>query len=174
MKYEITRSIEVLERTPFVLRAMLNGLSDEWIRCNEGKDTWSPYDVIGHLIHGEKTDWIPRMEIILSDSTNKTFAPFDRFAQFAESKSKPLQQLLDEFANLRRKNIDHLLAKKISEKDLVKKGIHPAFGQVTLSQLLSTWVVHDLNHISQISRVMSKQLKEQAGPWIEYLRVLNS
>lgn len=174
MKFELTRSIEVLERTPSVLQAMLHGLSDDWILQNEGDDTWSPYDVIGHLIHGEKTDWVPRMEIILSDSTNKTFAPFDRFAQFDESKGKTLRQLLDEFAALRSENIDHLLAKKISEKDLLKTGIHPAFGQVTLSQLLSTWVVHDLNHISQISRVMSKQYKEEVGPWIEYLRVLNS
>jgi hypothetical protein len=174
MKFELTRSVEVLERTPSVLMSMLNGLSDDWIMQNEGDDSWSPYDVIGHLIHGEKTDWVPRMEIILSDSTNKTFVPFDRFAQFDESKGKTLRQLLDEFAALRRKNIEHLLAKKISEQDLFKTGVHPAFGQVTLGQLLSTWVVHDLTHISQISRVMSQQYKEEVGPWIEYLRVLNS
>lgn len=174
MKFDVKKALEILQRTPAVLQAMLSGLSDDWIRQNEGGDTWSPYDVIGHLIHGEKTDWVPRMEIILSDGTNKSFVPFDRFAQFGESKEKPLQQLLDEFASLRSKNIEILRAKKLTPQDLLKTGIHPAFGQVSLSQLLSTWVVHDLTHISQVSRVMSKQYTEEVGPWIEYLRVLRS
>lgn len=174
MKFELAKSIEILERTPVVLETMLKGLSGEWIMQNEGPDTWSPFDIIGHLIHGEKTDWIPRMEIILSDKANKQFEPFDRFAQFQSSKGKSIGQLLDEFASLRSANIKKLKSKNLSESDLLKTGIHPAFGEVTLGQLLSTWVVHDLNHIAQVSRVMAKQYKDEVGPWIEYLRVLQS
>ncbi|HEX5168048.1 MAG TPA: DinB family protein, partial [Cyclobacteriaceae bacterium] len=149
-------------------------ISSDWTAPNEGGQSWSAYDIVGHLIHGEKTDWIPRTEIILSDKQEKAFEPFDRFAQFEASKGKSLNQLLDEFRMLRKKNVEYLRSKNITKMDLEKKGIHPAFGEVTLSQLLSTWVVHDLNHISQVSRVMAKQYKEEVGPWIEYLRILQS
>ena len=128
--------------------------------------------MVGHLIHGEKADWVPRAEIILSENSEKKFEPFDRLAQFEESKGKTLIQLLEEFKLLRKKNIERLLSKNLSEEDLERKGIHPAFGEVKLSQLLSTWVAHDLDHISQISRVMAKQYKDDVGPWIEYLKIL--
>lgn len=173
MEFNLDKSLEILERTPSVLRAMLNGLSDAWIHSNEGEETWSPFDVVGHLIHGEKTDWMPRMELILSDSADKNFEPFDRFAQFQESQSKTLDQLLDEFATLRQSNLKRLRAKNVSEADMDRKGIHPAFGSVNLRQLLATWAVHDLNHISQISRVMASQYKKEVGPWVEYLKILN-
>ncbi|HTJ52003.1 MAG TPA: DinB family protein [Cyclobacteriaceae bacterium] len=172
MQFDLNKSLEILERTPFVLEAMLNGLSEEWIRNNEGHETWSPYDVVGHLIYGEKTDWIPRMEIILSQKGDRAFVPFDRFAQFTESANKTLTQLLEEFKTLRKQNIERLRSKDLTQNDFVLTGIHPAFGEVTLAQLLSTWVVHDLNHISQISRVMAKQYKAEVGPWYEYLGIL--
>ena len=173
MNFTVEKSIEILERTPEVLDAMLKDISAEWTEKSEGGETWSAFDVLGHLIHGEKTDWIPRMEIILSDGPDKTFEPFDRFAQFEESKGKTLSQLLDEFRRLRKKNIDLLLSKKLTGKNLEEKGVHPAFGQITLAQLLAAWTVHDLDHIAQISRVMAKRYKEEVGPWVEYLRILN-
>ena len=151
---------------------MLSGLSEEWVFVTEGDNTWSAYDIVGHLIHGEKTDWIPRMEIILSTSNERVFEPFDRFAQFQNSKDQNIQQLLSEFSALRAKNIDRLMQTRITFTDLEKTAIHPAFGTVTLSQLLSTWVVHDLNHIAQISRVLAKQYKNEVGPWTEYLKIL--
>jgi hypothetical protein len=172
MKFNLEKSIEILEKTPTVLNAMLQNISPDWTSNNEGGDSWCVYDIIGHLIHGEKTDWMPRAEIILSENPDKSFTPYDRFAQFKESKGKSLQQLLDEFEILREFNIGNLRSKDISGEDLQRKGIHPAFGEVSLSQLLATWVVHDLNHIAQISRVMAKQYKEAVGPWVEYLRVL--
>jgi hypothetical protein len=172
MNFTIEKSLEVLERTPDVLIAMLLNITDEWALPNEGGESWSPYDVVGHLIHGEKTDWIPRMEIILSDRSPKVFKPFDRFAQLGVSKEKSLTDLLHEFKALRTKNVHQLRARNISLEDLKEEGIHPAFGEVTLSQLLATWVVHDLNHISQISRVMAHQYKTDVGPWIAYLRIL--
>ncbi len=174
MQFNLNKSLEILERTPLVLETMLNGLSEEWIKNNEGYETWSPYDILGHLIYGEKTDWIPRMEIILSGKADNTFEPFDRFAQFTESNGKTFKQLLDEFKTLRKLNIERLRSKNLTQDDFVRKGKHPALGQVTLSQLLSTWVVHDLNHISQISRVMAKQYKTEVGPWEEYLRILTA
>jgi hypothetical protein len=173
MKFDLNRSLELLERTPIILETMLAGLSEEWIHSNEGPDTWSPYDILGHLIHGEKTDWIPRMELILSDNAEKTFEPFDRFAQFKASKGKTLQQLLDEFKKLRKRNIQQLLSKGLTEGDLEQHGLHPVFKQVSLRQLLSTWVVHDLNHIAQIARVMAKQYKTAVGPWKAYLKIVN-
>ena len=172
MNFSLDKSIEILEHTPMVLNLMLDGISADWITNNEGAETWSAYDIIGHLIHGEKTDWMPRAELILSGNTNKNFIPFNRFAQFEESKGKSLKELLNEFKLLREQNITKLRSIKITKKDLQKKGVHPAFGEVTLSQLLAAWVVHDLNHIAQISRVMAKQYKEAVGPWIEYLKVL--
>ncbi len=174
MKFDLEKTIEILERTPKILISMLSGLSRDWIENNEGAETWSPYDVVGHFIQGEKKDWIPRAKIILSEESNKEFVPFDRFAQFEASKGKTLLQLLEEFESLRIANIEKLRALKIREDQLKLEGIHPAFGKVTLEQLLSTWVVHDLNHISQISRVMASQYKKEAGPWNAYLRILNS
>uniref|UniRef100_UPI0030C7F098 DinB family protein n=1 Tax=Yeosuana marina TaxID=1565536 RepID=UPI0030C7F098 len=147
-------------------------ISDEWTLHNEGGETWSVFDVIGHLIHGEKTDWIPRIEIILSENPNKTFVSFNRFAQFQESNGKTLPQLLDEFKQLRQQNLEFFNQKNISIKELELKGIHPVFGKVTLSELISTWTVHDLNHLAQISRIMAKQYKNEVGPWLEYLRIL--
>jgi uncharacterized damage-inducible protein DinB len=173
MIFSIEKSIEILERTPAVLETMLRNVSAEWSENNEGGETWSPFDVLGHLVHGEKTDWIARMEIILSDAEDKTFKPFDRFAQFEESKGKTLEGLLDEFKSLRQKNIEYLRSKNLGAENLEEKGVHPDFGEVRLSQLLATWVVHDLDHIAQIARVMAKQYKETVGPWIKYLKVLN-
>jgi uncharacterized damage-inducible protein DinB len=172
MNFNTEKSIEILERTPNVLIAMLQNISADWTTNNEGGESWSVYDIIGHLIHGEKTDWMPRAEIILSENPDKRFELFDRFAQFEASKEKSLVQLLDEFKILREKNIELLRSKKLTEKSLEEKGIHPAFGEVALSQLLATWVVHDLNHIAQISRVMAKQYKSAVGPWTAYLKIL--
>jgi hypothetical protein len=172
MNFSFSKSIEILERTPGTLHTMLQGLSPEWTLTNEGPDTWSVYDIIGHLIEGEKTDWVPRMEIILSDKADKTFEPFDRFSQFEQSKGKSLAELLSEFKSLREKNLACLRSKMRNIEDITQEGIHPAFGPVTLSQLLSTWTVHDLNHIAQISRVMAKQYVTEVGPWINYLKIL--
>ena len=173
MKFNLNKSIEILERTPQTLHRMLSGISAEWTSVNEGPGSWSAFDVVGHLVHGERTDWIPRLEVILSEGGNKSFQPFNRFAQFEESKGKSLQQLLEEFEELREKNIKTLKSKELNDQDLDKKGIHPDFGEVTAAQLLSTWTVHDLNHISQISRIMASQYKEDVGPWVKYLGILN-
>ena len=173
MKFDLEQSIEILERTPEVLRALLQNLSPAWTLANEGPETWSPYDVVGHLIVGEKTDWMPRLQVILSGQTNKNFPAFDRFAQF-QVERKTLPELLEEFAALRKENVEKLRAKQITTHQLGWTGTHPAFGTVTLAQLLATWVAHDLNHLAQISRVMAKQYREEVGPWIEYLRVLKS
>lgn len=172
MNFTEQKSIAILERTPVVLNMLLKNLSAEWIFCKEDDDTWSVYDIIGHLIHGEKTDWMIRAEIILSEKKNKRFEPFDRFAQINDNKEKSLDQLLDEFILLRNQNIEQLRSKNLSNENLEEKGIHPAFGEITLSQLLAAWVVHDLNHIAQISRVMAKHYKEDVGPWITYLKIL--
>ena len=173
MNFNLTNSIEILERTPQTLISLLSGINNEWIQNNEGEDTWSPFDVIGHLIHGEKPDWIARLEIILSVSETKTFAPFDRFAQFEESKGKTINELLTEFEQLRRQNLALLKSKNITLEDLQRTGIHPAFGTVTLQHLLATWVAHDLGHIAQICRVMAKQYKSEVGPWRAYLPILD-
>ena len=171
MKFEIAKSIEILERTPQVLNSLLLGISEEWLFNNEGENTWSPYDVVGHLIQGEKTDWMNRTKIILSDKENKSFEPFDRFAQMTAAK-KPINELLDEFQELRTANILALKSMAITEEKLEMAGIHPALGKATLKELLSTWVVHDLGHISQISRVMARQYQEEVGPWAQYLGIL--
>jgi len=172
MNFNLTNSIEILQRTPDTLILMLKDISPEWTTGNEGAETWNVYDIVGHLIHGEKTDWMARTELILSDNVNKTFESFDRFAQFEESKGKTLNQLLNEFKMLREKNIEQLLSKKLTDKQMEEKGVHSVFGDVTLSQHLSTWVVHDLNHIAQISRVMAKQYKFNVGHWVDYLKIL--
>jgi len=176
MNFSLEKSIEILERAPSAYKELLNGISDDWSMTNEGEKgnekSWSPYDVLGHLIHGENGDWMNRIEIILSESPDKNFKPFDRLAQFEESKGKSLKDLLGEFMMLRIMNLEKLKAKNITEADLDKKGIHPAFGDITLRQLLSTWVVHDLNHLAQVTRVMAYQYKDNVGPWKEYLRIL--
>ncbi len=172
MEFNLSKSLEILNRTSDTLFALLQGVSSDWTSTNEGGDTWSVYDIIGHLIHGEQTDWIPRIEIILSEKGDKAFTSFNRFAQF-ESKDKTLAALLAEFKSLREKNIKHLHTLHLTKNDYTKKGIHPAFGEVTLAQLIATWTIHDLNHIAQIARVMSKQYKSATGPWIEYLSILH-
>jgi DinB superfamily len=173
MKFDLEKSYQILERTPAVLQSLLSNLDNEWIMNNEGVDTFSPYDVIGHLIHGEKTDWTVRAKIILESGLSEAFAPWDRFAQFQESKGKTLQQLLDEFEAVRNENLTWLRSLNLTETDLDKKGMHPTLGEVTLRNLLATWVAHDLTHIAQITRVMAKQYKEEMGPWPEFFRILS-
>ena len=171
--FNLKHSLEILERTPHVLEQMLSGLSDEWIHTKEGSDTWSPYDIVGHLIHGEKTDWMTRLDIILSDKEDKSFAPFDRFAQYEESKGKSAGELLITFRSLRSENLKRLKRLHLGPDVFECQGIHPAFGPVTLSELLSTWVVHDLNHIHQITRVMARRYQSDVGPWKAYLKILS-
>jgi hypothetical protein len=168
----ISDLITVLERTPGVLRAMLAGTPDELIRGTEGGESWSPFDVVGHLIHGERTDWIPRLTIILAESDTRPFEPFDRYAQFEASDGKTLDELLDEFEILRDANLGTLRALLDTGFDLESVGTHPELGQVTAGELLATWAVHDLGHIAQIARVMAKQFSDETGPWRAYLPVL--
>lgn len=172
MEYSLEKSLPLLRNTPEILAIITRGLDEEWLFANEGGDTWSVFDVIGHLIHGERTDWMERMEIIL-ERDDKHFKSFDRFAQFEESRGKTIGQLLEEFREAREHNINLLLSKKITPEHYRLKGIHPVFGEVTLSQLLATWVAHDLDHLSQIARVMAKQYKEAVGPWSAYLKIVN-
>ncbi len=172
MNFDLQKSIEILSRTPFVLEALLSNLSSDWWQNNEGKDSWSPYDVLGHLIHGEKTDWVVRAKIILSDSADKTFEPFDRFAQMQRDEQKTIEDLLQEFKMLRAANIKELQSLAINAQTLSWKGIHPALGEANLKELLSTWTVHDLGHIAQITRVMAKQYQTEVGPWKAYLGIL--
>ena len=173
MRYSFERAAEILERTPAVLNTLLRNINDGWVMSNEGPDTFSPYDVVGHLIHGEKTDWVPRAKIILEFGTSMPFTPWDRFAQYEASKGKTLQQLLDEFELIRKENMAWFRSINISEADLEKTGIHPVLGEITLKNLLSTWVVHDLTHIAQVTRVMAKQYRGEMGPWPEFFRILN-
>lgn len=170
--FDLEKCLDLLDRTPAVLDRLLRGLDDEWTRGTEGPDTWSPYDVVGHLIHGERTDWMGRMDIILGDAADKTFPRFDRFAQFEESRGKRLDQLLDEFAAVRRANVERVRSLKLSEALLDRTGVHPTFGTVTLRQLLATWTAHDLDHIVQISRVMAQQVGPHIGPWVAFIRVV--
>jgi hypothetical protein len=172
MNFSIAHSTEILERTADVIERLTNNLSADWIMNNEGGETWSVFDVVGHLIHGEKTDWMTRIDIILAENGNKTFKTFDRFAQFEESKGKSFEQLLKEFKSARELNLKKLKELNLTEKEYNKTGIHPKFGAVTLSNLIAAWAVHDLDHISQISRVMAKQYKEESGPWVEYMKIL--
>jgi len=171
MEYRLEEAVAVLERTPKVLDAWLRGLPDGWTRQNEGGETWSPYDVVGHLIVGEETDWIPRARRLLEHGESVPFDKFDRLAQFKANKGKTLEQLLDRFAEARAESLRQLRALKL---DLDKKGRHPALGSVTLRNLLATWVAHDMTHLSQICRVMAHQYREEVGPWVQYLGVLKS
>ncbi|WP_369998816.1 DinB family protein [Winogradskyella sp.] len=174
MKYKQDEAFEILEQTPKTLKSFLGHLSDTWLYCKEeGNNTWSPYDIVGHLIHGEKTDWVPRVKIILSNSENKTFEPFDRFAQFEDSKGKSIKDLLNEFEVLRQENLHFLRHLNLSNTQLQLNGLHPELGEVYLSELLACWVTHDLGHIAQISRVMAKQYKNEVGPWTAYISILN-
>ena len=173
MNFEMNSAFEILSRTPAVLNTLLGGLNADWLINNEGPDTFSPYDVVGHLIHGEKTNWAVRAKMILEYGATKTFIPWDRFAQYEESRGRSLNELLDDFGLLRKDNVDWLMGLKLTTEDLDKKGMHPKLGTVTLRNLLSTWVAHDLTHIAQIARVMAKQYKSEMGPWPEFFRILN-
>jgi hypothetical protein len=173
MTFQLAEGIAVLERTPAAFRALLGGLPDRWIAGNEGADTFSPFDNLGHLIHGERTDWIPRARIILAQAADRRFAPYDRFAQARESQGKRLDDLLNEFAELRANNLTTLRGWNLSDRQFALEGEHPEFGAVTLGQLLATWVAHDLGHVAQTARVMAKQYREAVGPWRAYLPVLD-
>jgi hypothetical protein len=172
MDFHLDYTIDVLERTPDTLGTMLRGLPDAWTTGNEGPETWSPYDVMGHLIHGECTDWIPRARIILAQGSSVRFEPFDRFAMLAASGGRPLGELLDTFATLRGENLVTLRGWRLTAPQLALRGDHPELGSVTLSQHLATWTVHDLTHIAQIGRTMAKQYREAVGPWRRYFSAL--
>ena len=173
MNFQIEKAVEILSQTPYTLSRMLDGLSSEWTQSFGDTENWSPYDVIGHLIHGEENDWIPRAEIILAQGDDRTFVPFDRLAQFKKSKGKTLSDLLTEFAHLRNANIERLVSWQLTSDQLALKGTHPELGLVTLKQLLATWVVHDLNHIRQIVTYMAAKYADNVGPWKAYLSILN-
>ena len=172
MNPDLQNTISLLARTPGALDALLRDLPDTWTLRNEGEKTWSAFDVVGHLIHGERTDWMPRARLILDFGETRAFEPFDRWAQVRESQGKSLVQLLDEFARLRSQNLDELRGWNLQPEHFARRGRHPALGAVTLSQLLATWAVHDLTHLHQISRIMAHQYREAVGPWSAYLGVL--
>ena len=172
MGFSLENSIEVLRITPATLRSMLAELSEEWTSGARDSEEWSPFDIVGHLIHGEQTDWIPRARIILEQGADPTFVPFDRFAQFENSKGKSLAQLLDEFARLRTGNLDTLRSWNLTDEQLDLEGNHPELGRVTLRQLIATWLVHDLTHIRQIVTVIAKRYEQEVGVWREYLAIL--
>ena len=173
MDFDLSAGTAVLERTPHALRAMLAGLPPAWTDATEGPETWSPYVILGHLVHGERTDWIPRAEIILAQGANRRFTPFDRFAQLRESRGRPLGELLDEFTRLREQSLRTLDGWRLTDEQLALRGEHPEFGPVTLRQLLATWVTHDLGHVAQVARVMAKQYREAIGPWRAYLPIVD-
>jgi hypothetical protein len=178
MEFTLPEATAVLARTPTALNALLRGVPNTWVRGNEGlskdgKPTWSPFDIVGHLISGERTDWMPRARIILEQGEARPFDPFDRFAQEKESQGKYIDQLLDEFTRLRKENLAALQALNLQPQDLARRGKHPELGVVTLSELLATWAVHDLTHLHQLSRVMAHQYRDAVGPWRAYLGVLH-
>lgn len=173
MEFGLVHGSAILTRTPETLRAMLSGLGPAWTEANEGAETWSPYVIVGHMLHGERTDWIPRLEIILAQGEDRLFTPYDRFAQFRESEGKTLAELLDAFASARAANIETLQGYGLTEVQLGLEGEHPEFGPVTLRQLLATWVAHDLGHLAQVARVMAKQYRDAVGPWRAYLPVMD-
>jgi len=172
MELELQQAIEVLERTPSTLNSLLRDLSESWLVQNEGPETWSPRDIVGHLIHAENSDWIPRAQIILEHGDERAFEPFDRFAMFEKFTGKSIGELLDTFGRMRAESLRELRLMNLTPALLEKRGRHPEFGVVTLSQLLATWVVHDLGHLAQVTRVMAKQYREAVGPWTAYLPVL--
>ena len=172
MEQNLPATISLLARTPPTLNALLRDLPESWTLRNEGENTWSPFEIVGHLIHGERANWIPHAKMILQFGEGQTFDRFDRLGQVREMQDKSLAQLLDEFARLRSENLAELRALNLRPEDLARRGRHPAFGVVTLSQLLATWVTHDLTHLHQISRVLAHQYREATGPWSAYLGVL--
>ena len=171
-EFNLGDAVAVLTRTPATLDALLRGLPGMWVHSNEGDDTWSAFDVMGHLVYAERTDWMPRVRILLESGEARAFDPFDRFAQMKGERESSLDQLLDEFGRLRRENLMALGALHLEQESLQRRGRHPALGVVTLAELLATWVVHDLTHLHQISRVMAYQYGESVGPWRAYLGVL--
>ncbi|HEY0098702.1 MAG TPA: DinB family protein [Pyrinomonadaceae bacterium] len=173
MEFQLDHATEILRRTPATLNSLLRRLPQKWSLANEGVDTWTPFDVVGHLVHGEETDWIPRARLILEYGESRPFEPFNRYAMFEKSRGKSLSDLLDRFEQLRGESLQELEAMNLKPEMLGKRGMHPELGVVTLSQLLSTWVVHDLGHIDQIVRVMAKQYSEAVGAWQTYLPVLS-
>jgi hypothetical protein len=172
MPFDLSRAMDVLRRTPSALHALLDDLDESWIRATEGPETFSPFDVVGHLIDGEETDWMSRARLILACGDNLTFEPYDRFRHYARNGGRSLGSLLEEFARLRRDNLELLHSWRLTELQLELPGDHPRLGRVTLRQLLAAWVVHDLGHIAQVTRVMAKQYRMEAGPWVEFLPVL--
>jgi DinB superfamily len=173
MEHNLEHTLSLLTRTSATLNALLRDLPECWTRRNEGEKTWSAYDIVGHLIHGERTDWMPRVKMILEFGETRAFEPFDRWAQARESEGKSLGQLLDEFAHMRSENLGELRALNLRPEDFERRGRHPELGAVTLSELLATWAAHDLTHLHQLSRVMAYQYREAVGPWKEYLGVLH-
>lgn len=173
MEFDLQETTALLSRTPAALNSLLRDLPQNWTLRNEGIKTWSPFDIVGHLIHGERTDWMTRARIILRHGETRPFDPFDRLAQERESQGKSMGELLDEFARLRSENLDDLRAMQLQPEDFERHGRHPALGVVTLSQLLATWAIHDLTHLHQLSRVMAYQYREAVGPWSAYLGVLH-
>jgi hypothetical protein len=172
MKFELEKAIEILVQTPKTVKAVLGDLSDDWTETDGNTESWTPFDIVGHYIHGEETDWIPRAEIILAQGENMTFVPFDRLAQFERSRGKTLTELIETFAALRQKNVEILKSWNLTEEHLKLKGIHPELGEVDLEQLLATWVVHDLNHVRQITEVLARKYDGNVGAWKEYLSIL--
>lgn len=173
MDFDLTAGTAVLERTPHTLRAMLAGLPSTWTDATEGPETWSPYDIVGHLVHGERANWIPRSRVILDQGPERRFPPFDRSAHFRESRGRSLADLLDEFARLRAENLTTLAGWNLTDDQLALQGEHPQFGPVTLRQQLATWVAHDLSHLAQAARVMAKQYREAVGPWRAFLPIMD-
>ena len=172
MEHKLEHTISLLTRTPAVLNVLLRDLPETWTSRNEGENTWTAFDVVGHLIHGDRTDWLPRARMVLQFGESQAFAPFDRWGQVRECQGKSLDQLLDEFARLRSESLGELRALNLRQEDLGRRGRHPALGVVTLSELLATWATHDLTHLHQISRVIAYQYREAVGPWRGYLGVL--
>lgn len=172
MEFRFDDALPVLQRTPTVLRALLLDLPSPWIEADEGSGTWNPFDVVGHLVHGERTDWMPRVEHLLQHGDTVPFPAFDREAMYAASKGLSLGELLDTFDRLRAESLNRLAALGLRDADLVRRGRHPEFGVVTLGQHLATWVAHDLSHVSQIVRVMAHQYSTSVGPWRAYLSIL--
>jgi hypothetical protein len=171
--FELGEATAILRRTPAILDALLRDLPEGWVMAHEGGESWSPYDVVGHLIHGERTDWMPRARMILEHGDQRAFEKFDRFAQFAASRERTLASLLDEFAAVREESLAALAGLDLTTADLDRRGRHPELGAVTLRQLLATWVAHDLDHIVQIARVLARQYSDEVGPWRAYLRVIS-
>jgi len=172
MDVRLSEGIEILNRTPITLRSLLKGLSDRWVMSNEGPDSWSPFDIVGHLIQGEEFDWIPRARIIIELGETRPFDPFDRHAQFERFKDHTMDELVDLFGFRRAESLESLQSLNVTAEMLDRRGTHPALGTVTLRELFATWVAHDLSHIAQIARVMSRQYTERVGPWKEYLPIL--